>query len=218
MIITDSKFEALVGQINDMGFTNPFIINTDNVIVCGHSRRKALIQLGRDQEEVPVRVPNRMLTEEEFTQINIGDNRYVGAFDAGLLTKNFDPDLLLQMGFQKWELGSLNNDLIATMNTYGERPAPQTLQESRAELTDGDLFPSPPEPGNEQNGNIDPAVDVSMAFEVMLKLPVRRAMFELIKGIREEYQVENVSTVFEMIIATIAKARTHADFSDIFVK
>jgi hypothetical protein len=103
MIMTDAKFEKLVGQINDFGFTNPFVINVDNTIVCGHSRRKALIQLGRNEEVVPVRVPSRLLSEEEFTLIALGDNRYVSAFDPGMLGSNFNPDTLLKVGFGDFE-------------------------------------------------------------------------------------------------------------------
>lgn len=216
MIISDPMFEKLVGAIDKLGFTVPFVINTDNVIIAGHSRRKALLDLGfTGEEEVPVRVPNRKLDESEFKEANIGDNRFRGTFDAGLLTKNFDPDLLLSMGFQKWELGNLNNDLLSTMNTFGQRPEQPGLSEDRSVLTDADL---PPDPGKDQPPVPEEQTEGVMAFEVMLKISTRRSVFELLKKIREEYNIESVSTAFQMIVATVNKASTHADFQDIFHK
>ena len=100
--ITDQNFEDLVKQIDKVGFTNPFIIDTDDTIVAGHQRRKALIELHRENELVPVRYPNRKLTQIEFESIAIGDNKFLGDFDQELLKQNFDFDFLLNnMNFEK---------------------------------------------------------------------------------------------------------------------
>ena len=53
-------------------------INTDNVIIAGHMRLKILIDLGRGDEEIDVRVPNRKLSEKELEEYNIRSNLNTG--------------------------------------------------------------------------------------------------------------------------------------------
>ncbi|GAJ05939.1 unnamed protein product, partial [marine sediment metagenome] len=47
------------------------VINTDNTIVSGHQRLKILQLLGRGEEEIDVRIPNRGLTPEELREANL---------------------------------------------------------------------------------------------------------------------------------------------------
>lgn len=224
MIMTDSKFEKLVGQINSFGFTNPFVINIDNMIVCGHSRRKALIQLGRVDEEVPVRVPNRALSSEEFELIALGDNRYISAFDPKLVSANFNPDVLLKLGFERWEFGNLNNDLLATMPTFADRPDSKLPEDDRSTLTPIDLEALKSEGSqlpehNEQEPSAEQTqTEKEMAFELLLKLSVRRSAYQLITELREKYNATTVSQAFLMIIETMERAKDHPDFKDIFGK
>jgi len=78
-------------------------INTDNQVVAGHQRLKVLQLLGRGEETIEVRVPNRKLTKEEFEQYLITSNAVGGdwdfeklkAFDLGTLTvSGLDDDTL----------------------------------------------------------------------------------------------------------------------------
>lgn len=74
-------------------------INLDNTIIAGHQRLMILSALGRGDEEIDVRVPNRMLTVAEVKEYNIRSNKNTGEWDVDTLKANFDLYELLQWGF-----------------------------------------------------------------------------------------------------------------------
>lgn len=82
------------------------VINTDNTIVSGHQRLKILQLLGRGEEEIDVRIPNRELTPEELREANLRENKNLGSWDYDMLA-NFDEDLLVDVGFAREELDDI---------------------------------------------------------------------------------------------------------------
>lgn len=84
-------------------------IDRDGKILAGHQRLKVLQLLGRGDEEIDVRVPNRKLTEKEAEQYLIGSNALGGDWDFEKL-KSFDLDLLLDVGFDQVDLSHLWDD------------------------------------------------------------------------------------------------------------
>jgi len=78
-------------------------IDTDNKIIAGHQRLKIMIVLGRGEEEIDVRMPNRKLTDEEFEEYNIRSNKNTGEWDYNLLA-DFGSDFLKEIGFEEQEL------------------------------------------------------------------------------------------------------------------
>ena len=79
------------------------VINTDNTIISGHQRMKILQILGRGNEEIDVRVPNRKLTKDEFREANLRENKNLGGWDWDVLA-TFDDEVLLDVGFTEEEL------------------------------------------------------------------------------------------------------------------
>jgi hypothetical protein len=75
-------------------------IDQNNRVIAGNMRIQALKQLGRENEEIEVRVPNRPLTEEEAREYLLRSNKNVGELDLDLLA-NFDEDLLREVGFEE---------------------------------------------------------------------------------------------------------------------
>jgi DNA modification methylase len=73
-------------------------------------RIKALQILGRGEEEIEVRIPNRQLTEKEFKEYLLISNRSGGTFDWDILKSDFDIDLLLATGFDSSDLGHIFDD------------------------------------------------------------------------------------------------------------
>lgn len=73
------------------------VIDRDNKIIAGHQRLRILQILGRGEEEIDVRIPNRKLTEEEYRSYLIASNAIDGDWDYNLL-KEFDLDLLKDSG------------------------------------------------------------------------------------------------------------------------
>ena len=102
------QVEQLKRSITEFGFTNPVLIDENNVIIAGHGRRSAARELG--MSEVPcLRLIG--LTESQKKALRIADNQL--ALNAGwdeemlrieladLKTENFDIDLI---GFSLEEL------------------------------------------------------------------------------------------------------------------
>lgn len=64
--------EAVKNSIEQFGFKNPIIVDENNVIISGHTRRLAAMELGI--ETVPVVVATD-LTEEQVMAFRLADNR-----------------------------------------------------------------------------------------------------------------------------------------------
>ncbi len=70
--INDNAIDKVAGSIAEFGFKNPIIIDSENVIVAGHTRMKAARKLGL--EEVPtIKVDD--LTDAQIKAFRIADNK-----------------------------------------------------------------------------------------------------------------------------------------------
>lgn len=100
-VIKDDKFEKLKKSIKDfpkMMELRPMVINSDNIVLGGNMRLKALKQLG--YKEVPDEWVKRAedLTEEEQRQFIIKDNVGFGEHDWEMLATEWDADELSDWG------------------------------------------------------------------------------------------------------------------------
>ena len=95
-------------------------INLDNTILAGHQRLKILVALGRGEEEIDVRVPNRMLTEPEVKEYCVRSNQNTGEWDIEMLRENFDLTDLLGWGFEQTELEAMGLEIPQFTPTTGE--------------------------------------------------------------------------------------------------
>lgn len=102
----------LTKSINKFGFVEIPAINIDNKIIAGHQRLKVMQVIGRGDEIIDVRVPNRKLTKSEFEEYLLRSNKNKGEFDNKLLV-GFDEDLLREVGFMEKELSKVFQDLEA---------------------------------------------------------------------------------------------------------
>lgn len=68
----DDAVEYVANSIKEFGFKVPIIIDKNNVIVAGHTRYKASLELGL--EEVPTIVADD-LTEEQVKAFRLADNK-----------------------------------------------------------------------------------------------------------------------------------------------
>ena len=78
-------------------------ITTTNKILAGHQRLKILQLLGRGDELIDVRVPDRELSVGEEQEYLLRSNKNVGEWDWDALA-NFDEELLIESGFTQEEL------------------------------------------------------------------------------------------------------------------
>ena len=100
-IIKNEKFDKLVKSIKDfpkMMELRPMVINSDNIVLGGNMRLKALKELG--YKEVPDEWVKRAedLTEDEQRQFIIKDNVGFGEHDWEILATEWDADELSEWG------------------------------------------------------------------------------------------------------------------------
>lgn len=101
--MTQDQADQLRRSIEKFNFVEIPVIDIDNTIIAGHQRLRIMKILGRGDEEIDVRVPNRKLTDEELQEYNIRSNKNTGEWDWDMLN-NLDLDLLKDIGFSEVEL------------------------------------------------------------------------------------------------------------------
>jgi DNA modification methylase len=80
------------------------VINTDNKLMAGHQRVKILLKLGRGEDLIDVRVPNRILNQKEFDEYNIRSNANTGSWDVEMLASAFELPELQDWGLEVTKL------------------------------------------------------------------------------------------------------------------
>lgn len=100
--LTAKQAQDLEKSLKKFNLVDIPAINVDNRIISGHQRVAILKALGRGNEEIDVRVPNRKLTEEEHREYMIRANKNLGEWNFDLLA-NFDEELLKEVGFEQEE-------------------------------------------------------------------------------------------------------------------
>lgn len=103
--MTKDQFEQLKKSVKKFNLVEIPAINTDNTLIAGNQRKNILKALKREDEEIEVRVPNRKLTPEEVWEYNIRSNLNTGSFDFDILANDNDEGDLLDLGFDKMQLG-----------------------------------------------------------------------------------------------------------------
>jgi DNA modification methylase len=111
---SDDQTAHLTESIKRFGLVDPLIVNSapkrHNIVIGGHFRLKIAKDLGIT--EVPV-VYIDTPDEAKERELNLRLNRNTGEWDFELL-KQFDIDLLLDVGFDDQDLGDIWNDALET--------------------------------------------------------------------------------------------------------
>jgi DNA modification methylase len=138
--VNDAAVDAVAASLKEFGWRQPLVIDTDGVLVVGHTRWKAALKLGLEQ--VPVHVATE-LTPAQIKAYRIADNQTasIAEWDYELLpleltdlkAMEFDLNLL---GFEEDELAKI---LGAEMQDG---------------LTDPDEVPEPPDQPTTQPGDL----------------------------------------------------------------
>lgn len=103
--MTEAQVAALTKSLEHFGLVEIPVVDFDNGIIAGHQRLKVLQIMGKGDELVDVRVPNRKLTQDEFNEYLIRSNQNRGEWDFNILGNVFDPKDLIEWGFTQIELG-----------------------------------------------------------------------------------------------------------------
>jgi len=129
--INDKAVDAVAASLKEFGFRQPIVIDTDGVIVCGHTRWKAAQKLGL--AKAPVHVA-KDLTPEQIKAYRIADNK-----SGELAEWDFD---ILPIELAELQAAGFDMDALA----FGEKELTQLLNDSvgiSQGLTDPDSVPEP---------------------------------------------------------------------------
>jgi DNA modification methylase len=136
----DKAVDAVAASIKEFGFSQPIVVDTDSVIIVGHTRLKAAQKLGL--ERVPVLVASH-LTQEQVRAYRIADNK-----TAEIAEWNYDllPIELSALQEANYDLGLLgfNAEELAKLMDTGVSEG----------LTDPDDVPLPPDEAITQPGDL----------------------------------------------------------------
>ena len=138
--INDDAVDAVVASIREFGFRQPLVVDTEGVIICGHTRYKAALKL--ELKKVPVHVA-KDLTPEQIKAYRIADNK-----TAELAEWNYD---LLPIELS--ELGDAGFDLA--LMGFNQEELAQLMDPGVTEgLCDPDDVPEPPDEAVTQAGDL----------------------------------------------------------------
>ena len=128
--INDAAVGAVAASIREFGFRQPIVVDEQYVIIVGHTRHKAAVQLGL--KEVPVHVAVG-LTPAQARAYRLADNQ-----TANL--SQFDDDKLVQ------ELAELRDvDFDLGLSGFSAEDLRRLLEPPAEGLTDPDDVPEPPD-------------------------------------------------------------------------
>lgn len=136
--ISDKAMDDLKISISSFGMVDPIIVNGNkgrrNIVIGGHQRLKAATALGYN--EVPVVYVD--LDETRERELNLRLNRNTGEWDLDLL-KEFDVELLLNVGFDDTDLSDIWNDTLETDDDdFNESKAVKSA--AKTTIKYGDMF------------------------------------------------------------------------------
>jgi len=136
----DAAVAAVAGSIREFGFQQPIVVDEKGIIIAGHTRYKAAIQLGL--QEVPVVVASD-LTPAQIKAYRIADNKLgeLAEWDLDLL-----PEELAEL-----EAAHVDLDLLG----FGDAELTELLLGDVVDgITDPDAVPDPPDDPISQPGDV----------------------------------------------------------------
>lgn len=133
------QLEGLKRSLKKFNLAELPCINTDGTLVAGNQRVLALSLLGRGDEEIEVRVPNRKLTDKEFRDYLLTSNRSGADWDWKKLAEDFDLGELLTAGFDANDLSNVFDDNLEIQNDeLDEEKEIERAKDTKIQL--GDMF------------------------------------------------------------------------------
>lgn len=138
-VLSEKQLEGLKRSLKKFNIAELPCINTDGTLVCGNQRVLALSLLGRDHEEIEIRIPNRKLSEAEFKDYLLTSNRSGASWDYDRLAEDFDIEELLQAGFDSLDLSNIFDDNLEIFDD--EFSEEKEIEEAKdTDIQPGDYF------------------------------------------------------------------------------
>ena len=140
--ISDAKKQKLIESLEKFNLAEIPAVNTDMQIIGGNQRVSALMMVGRGEEEIDVRVPNRKLTKKEVKEYAIISNTHAGEFDFEILEEWFVEDVnIKEIGFEipgwdDWQT-QLDKELVGGVQ---DDDFDVPVGGSETDIVEGDIF------------------------------------------------------------------------------
>ncbi len=138
-VISDKQMDDMKRSLKKFNLAELPAVNADGKIAAGHQRIKALQLLGRGQEMIEVRVPNRQLTEAEFKAYLLTSNRSGGDWNWDALASDFNIDSLLTAGFNADDLTHIFDDSLAVEDDHFDEDV-ELAKIKKTDIKPGDYF------------------------------------------------------------------------------
>lgn len=130
--ITDKQFKDLKRSLEKFNLAEIPAINTDNTIIAGHQRLKIMQLIGRGEEIIDVRIPNRLLDESEVKEYCIRSNRNTGEWDMDKLANLFEVDDLRAWGFEDKDFfGAMAGEVKGGLTEPDDVPEPPAVPKTK---------------------------------------------------------------------------------------
>jgi ParB-like chromosome segregation protein Spo0J len=138
--LNDDAVEAVAASLKEFGFRQPIVVDSDGVIVCGHTRYKAALKLGLDK--VPVHAA-KDLSPEQIRAYRIADNKTADLAEWNYDILPIELSKLQNAGFDLNALGFDQTELTQLLNSQ--------IQQGHC---DPDQIPEPPDEPITQPGDL----------------------------------------------------------------
>lgn len=136
----DAAVDAVIASITEFGFRQPIVVDSEGVIICGHTRYKAASRMGLSK--VPVHVATD-LTPEQIKAYRIADNKTSDLSDWNYDLLPLELDELKACNYDLGLLGFTENELARIING-----------DLSSGACDPDEIPAPPDEAITQPGDI----------------------------------------------------------------
>ncbi len=137
-IMSPKQIEDLKKSLKKFNLVEIPAVDLDNRVLCGHQRLMVLKLLGRENEVIEVRMPNRKLTQKEYDQYLLTSNRVHGDWDWGKLADNFNIELLMDSGFDDADLSHLFEDLAVEDDEFDINKELEKIKKPKSKT--GDIY------------------------------------------------------------------------------
>ena len=138
--LNDGAVDAVAASLKEFGFRQPIVVDSDGVIVCGHTRFKAALKLGL--AKVPVHVA-KDLTPEQIKAYRIADNKTADLAQWDYEILPIELSELMDTGFDMSLLAFDEKELTQLLNAE--------VQQGNC---DPDEIPEPPDEAITQPGDL----------------------------------------------------------------
>ncbi len=138
--ISQKQIEDLKKSLQKFNLVEIPVADTDNKLIAGHQRVMVLKLLGRENEEIPVRIPNRKLTQYEYDRYLLSSNRLHADWDWDKLVENFDVGTMIDSGFDDMDLSQIFDDNLEVLDDT-EFELEKEIEKAKAtDIKNGNMF------------------------------------------------------------------------------